>query len=99
MSLRILRRFFISKDIIFQLEEEIKEIFLTTTHSSKFSVLRTQLAMGDHIGIFNQGVLRGSLSLCCKEYRGISIQHSAGLLTQILPGVQGEWVTDMAKNK
>lgn len=65
-----------SKDITFYLEEEIKEIS-DQLHSVKSSVLSIQLAMGDHIGVFNQEVFRGSLYLSCQEWMGICIRHRA----------------------
>lgn len=55
-----------TKDITFYLEEEIKEIPYQL-HSAKSSVLSIQLAMGDRIGVFNQGVFRGSLYLSGQE--------------------------------
>lgn len=60
-----------SKDISFYLEEEIKEI----SYQLQFGI---QLAMGDHIGVFNQGVFRGSLYLSCQEWMGLCIRHRAG---------------------
>ena len=54
------------KDITFYVGEEIKEIPYQQ-HSVKSSVLSIQLAMGDCIGVFNQGVFRGSLYLSGQE--------------------------------
>lgn len=68
-----------SKDITFYLEEEIKEIS-DQLHSVKSSVLSIQLAMGDHIGVFNQEVFRGSLYLSFQKWMGICIRHRAGLV-------------------